>query len=132
MLRGRVGQRRVARDGGIRAAPEQRRGGGQGNGKQQAQAGGCLQGALQVRYQYPNALMIFIMPPDEATLLGRLRDRGRDSEEAIEKRFRNAKREIWMGKGSRAFDDMVINDDIDRAVDEIARLIRQKKSPGGI
>ena len=91
-----------------------------------------VQGALQVRYQYPNALLIFIMPPDEATLLGRLRDRGRDSEEAIEKRFRNARREIWMGKGSRAFDDMVINDDIDRAVDEIARLIRQKKSPGGI
>jgi guanylate kinase len=91
-----------------------------------------VQGALQVRFQYPNALMIFIMPPDEATLLTRLRDRGRDSDEAIEKRFRGAKREIWMGKGSRAFDDMVINDDIDRAVAEIANLIRQKKSPGGI
>ena len=59
-------------------------------------------------------------------------ERGRDSEEAIEKRYRGAKREIWMAKGSRAFDDMVINDDIDRAVDEIARLIRQKKSPVGI
>lgn len=91
-----------------------------------------VQGALQVRFQYPNALLIFIMPPDEATLLARLRERGRDSAEVIEKRFRGAKREIWMGKGSRAFDDMVINDDIDRAVDEIARLIRQKKSPGGI
>jgi guanylate kinase len=91
-----------------------------------------VQGALQVRFQYPNALMIFIMPPDEATLLTRLRDRGRDSDESIEKRFRGAKREIWMGKGSRAFDDMVINDDIDRAVAEIANLIRQKKSPGGI
>jgi guanylate kinase len=91
-----------------------------------------VQGALQVRFQYPNALMIFIMPPDEATLLQRLRERGRDSESAIEKRFRGAKREIWMAKGSRAFDDMVINDDIDRAVAEISRLIRQKKSPGGI
>lgn len=91
-----------------------------------------VQGALQVRFQYPNALVIFVMPPDEATLLKRLRERGRDNEEAIEKRFRGAKREIWMAKGSRAFDDMVINDDIGRAVDEIARLIRQKKSPGGI
>lgn len=91
-----------------------------------------VQGAMQIRFQYPDALMIFIMPPDEQSLLKRLRERGRDSEEAIEKRFRGAKREIWMAKGSRAFDDMVINDDVDRAVEEIARLIRQKKSPGGI
>jgi guanylate kinase len=91
-----------------------------------------VQGALQVRFQYPDALMIFIMPPDEASLLHRLRERGRDTEEAIEKRYRGAKREIWMAKGSRAFDDMVINDDVDRAVEEIARLIRQKKSPVGI
>ena len=91
-----------------------------------------VQGALQVRFQYPDALMIFIMPPDEQSLLSRLRERGRDSEEAIEKRFRGSKREVWMAKGSRAFDDMVINDDVDRAVDEIARLIRQKKSPVGI
>lgn len=91
-----------------------------------------VQGALQVRFQYPDALVIFIMPPDEAALLQRLRDRGRDSEPAIQKRFRGAKREIWMAKGSRAFDDMVFNDDVERAVEEISRLIRQKKSPGGI
>lgn len=91
-----------------------------------------VQGALQVRFQYPDALMIFILPPDQESLLHRLRERGRDSEEAIEKRFRGAKREIWMAKGSRAFDDMVINDNVERAVDEISRLIRQKKSPVGI
>ena len=91
-----------------------------------------VQGALQVRFQYPDALMIFIMPPDEQALLQRLRERGRDSEEAIQKRFRGAKREIWMAKGSRAFDDMIFNDSVERAVEEISRLIRQKKSPGGI
>jgi guanylate kinase len=91
-----------------------------------------VQGALQVRFQYPNALMIFIMPPDEQSLLQRLRERDRDTEAAIEKRYRGAKREIWMAKGSRAFDDMVINDSVERAVDEIGRLIRQKKSPNGI
>ena len=91
-----------------------------------------VQGAMQVRFQYPDALMIFIMPPDESSLLQRLRERNRDTEAAIEKRYRGAKREIWMAKGSRAFDDMVINDAVDRAVDEIGRLIRQKKSPNGI
>ena len=91
-----------------------------------------VQGAMQVRFQYPDALMIFIMPPDEQALLQRLRERGRDTEDAIQKRFRGAKREIWMAKGSRAFDDMIFNDSVERAVEEISRLIRQKKSPGGI
>ena len=90
-----------------------------------------VQGAMQVRFQYPDALMIFIMPPDETSLLHRLKERGRETPEQMEKRFRGAKREIWMAKGSRAFDDMVINDDVDRAVEEISRLIRHKKSPGG-
>src|SRR3954470_4203491 len=90
-----------------------------------------VQGALQVRFQYPDALMIFVMPPDEASLLQRLRERGRESEDALQKRFRGARREIWMAKGSRAFDDMVINDDVGRTVAEISRLIRHKKSPGG-
>src|SRR5258708_29727843 len=43
------------------------------------------------RSQYPDALLIFIMPPDEASLLQRLRERGRDSEESIQKRFRDRK-----------------------------------------
>lgn len=90
-----------------------------------------VQGAAQIRFQYPNALLIFVLPPDEATLLQRLRERGRDSDESIELRYRGAKREIWMAKGSRAFDDMVINDNLDRVVAEIARLIRHKKSPRG-
>src|SRR5271155_1567055 len=82
-----------------------------------------VQGALQVRYQYPNALMIFILPPDEPTLLSRLNSRARDSAEDITRRFRAAKREIHMAKGSRAFDHMVINDDLARAVAEIRRIV---------
>lgn len=87
-----------------------------------------VQGALQVRYQYADALMIFILPPDEPTLLKRLIDRGRDSAEDIQKRFRAAKREIHMAKGSRTFDYMVINDNLDQAVEEIIRIIHHKKA----
>jgi guanylate kinase len=87
-----------------------------------------VQGALQVRYQYPDALLIFILPPDEPTLLGRLNTRARDSAEDITRRFRAAKREIHMAKGSRAFDHMVINDDLGRAVTEIERIIANKKT----
>jgi guanylate kinase len=89
-----------------------------------------FQGAMQVRYHYPDALLIFILPPDEPTLLQRLTDRGRDSAEDINKRFRAAKREIHMAKGSRAFDYMVINDSLDRAVEEIIKIIKHKRAGG--
>ena len=89
-----------------------------------------VQGALQVRFQYAEAVLIFILPPDEQTLRGRLTDRARDSAEDIEKRFRAAKRGIHMAKGSRAFAYMVINDDLGRAVEEIAKIVKYKRSGG--
>ena len=89
-----------------------------------------MQGALQVRYQYPNALLVFVLPPDAQTLLQRLTDRGRESAEEIQKRFRVAKREVQMAKGSRAFDHMVINDTVERAVEEIIKTIKHKRSGG--
>ena len=87
-----------------------------------------VQGALQVRYHHPAALLVFIEPPDERTLLKRLRDRKREGETEITKRFRAARREVYMAKGSRAFDYMVINDELDAAVEEIARIVRNKRA----
>jgi len=89
-----------------------------------------FQGAMQVRYHYPNALLIFVLPPDEPTLLQRLIDRGRDKPADIVKRFRAAKREIYMAKGSHAFDYMVINDNLDRAVEETIKIIKHKRAGG--
>lgn len=89
-----------------------------------------VQGALQVRWQYPNALLVFVLPPDAETLKQRLSDRGREGHEEIEKRFRAAKREVQMAKGSRAFDHMVINDTVDRAVEEIIKTVKHKRSGG--
>jgi len=89
-----------------------------------------VQGALQVRYQYPDALMLFILPPNEKTLMQRLKDRGRDDADDINKRFRAAKREIHMAKGSRAFDYMVFNDKLDRAVAEIQNIINNERTGG--
>ena len=89
-----------------------------------------MQGALQVRYQYPDALMIFILPPNADTLQGRLVTRGRDTAEDVSKRFRAARREIHMAKGSRAFDFMVFNDDLHRAVGEIQNIIEIERAGG--
>lgn len=87
-----------------------------------------FQGAMQVRYHYPNALLMFILPPDEQTLIHRLTDRGRDSADAIQKRYRAAKREIAMAKGSRAFDYLVINDDLETAVEEIIKILHHQRA----
>jgi guanylate kinase len=87
-----------------------------------------VQGALQVRYQYPDALTIFILPPDEPTLLRRLKDRGRDSADDIDKRFRAARREIHMAKGSCAFDHMIVNDSLDRAVEQITQIVAHRRT----
>jgi guanylate kinase len=89
-----------------------------------------VQGALQVRYNYPDAVTIFILPPDEQALVQRLTDRARDSQEEIQKRLRAAKREIHMAKGSRAFDYMVINDDLEKAVDEIVKIVKHRRATG--
>jgi guanylate kinase len=87
-----------------------------------------VQGALQVRHHYADALLMFILPPDEPTLLQRLNDRARDSADEINKRFRAAKREIHMARGSRAFDFYIINDKVDRATELIMQLLRYKRS----
>ncbi|MGF1634146.1 MAG: guanylate kinase [Phycisphaerae bacterium] len=89
-----------------------------------------VQGAMQVRFHYPRALLIFVLPPDEETLLQRLTDRGRDEPPVIQKRIRAAKREIHMAKGSHAFDYMVINDDLDRCTDEIIKIVKHRRSSG--
>ncbi len=87
-----------------------------------------VQGALQVRYHYPRALLIFILPPDEKVLEERLIERGRDKPAQIAKRFRAARREIHMAKGSRAFDNMVVNDDLDEATADLQKIIRHRRS----
>ncbi len=87
-----------------------------------------VQGALQVRYHYPRALLVFILPPSEKTLHDRLVERGREDASQIAKRYRAARREIHMSKGSRAFDHMVVNDDLEEACAELKKIVRHRES----
>ena len=79
-----------------------------------------VKGAMQVKEQYPEALLIFLMPPSLAELRRRLISRGTDSMEVIERRLRTA--EFELGFRDR-FDFVVVNDALDRAVEEVAGLI---------
>lgn len=78
-------------------------------------------GAIKVKEQVPDAFAIFVLPPSEDVLLQRLRARKRESEEAIQKRFAEARREIATAHSSAiggrpAYDVFITNDDLNRAI----------------
>ncbi len=72
------------------------------------------------KYFGGDALSIFVMPPSVEVLEQRLRSRGTDSEEAIEKRLARSAEEL---KQAPAFDVTIVNDDLQRAVAETRRVI---------
>jgi guanylate kinase len=74
----------------------------------------------------PQAFTVFVLPPDEATLLRRLRGRGREDEAAIERRFAEAKTEIEFAKTSGVYDAFVVNDDLEMAIDQVCDLVRAR------
>jgi guanylate kinase len=85
-----------------------------------------LQGARQVREKLPSATLVMILPPDERELERRLRDRGTESPEQLERRIGKATEEIRQGRASGIFDHFVVNDDLDRAVDELVNIITRE------
>ena len=85
-------------------------------------------GAIQIREQMPEAYAIFIMPPSEPVLLERLRGRQREGEEVIQRRFAQAKVEIDRANECQAYDEFVVNDDLDTAVEQVKRLVTDERS----
>ena len=86
-----------------------------------------VQGARQVRQTMPDAYMVFILPPDEDELLRRLQSRGRDDQDAIDRRFAEAKHEINQATEVKLYDAFIINDALERAVEEICSLVSARR-----
>ena len=78
-----------------------------------------VQGARQVRETLPEARRVFIEPPSFEALAERLMQRGSDSPEQIERRLAAAREEI---AARDEFDHHIVNDDLERAVEELATL----------
>lgn len=79
-----------------------------------------IQGALQIKEQYPEAVLLFIMPPSAAELKKRLTGRGTETEEVIAQRLQRAKEE---SVGIEKYDYIVVNDDLDECVEEVHDII---------
>ncbi len=78
-----------------------------------------VEGAQQIRAAFPDSVSIFIVPPSLRVLEERLRARRRDTQEAIEHRLLRVAREM---KEIVRYDYVVVNDDFDRAVDQVEAI----------
>lgn len=80
-----------------------------------------VQGAEQIRADHPDVCSIFILPPSMPELAERLRARGSDSPEVIERRLGEARRET---AACGEFRWMVVNDEFDRALGDLIAIVR--------
>lgn len=85
-----------------------------------------VQGAIKVKALYPDAVTIFILPPSARDLAERLNQRGRDSGEVAEERLNGASAEI--AAAWQHYKYMVINEDLQQAVDECVQIIENARS----
>jgi guanylate kinase len=82
-----------------------------------------VQGARQVRESLPEAVAVFIAPPTREALRERLEARGTDTTAQVDERMRTAEREL---EAQSEFAHVVVNDELDRATDELAAIVRSR------
>jgi guanylate kinase len=79
-----------------------------------------VQGAEQIKRKLPQAVSIFILPPDQVTLERRLRERSQDAEEVIRRRLATAAREI---ENYRKYDYILVNDRLEDSVASLQAIL---------
>ena len=79
------------------------------------------QGMRKIKAVYPQAVSVFIIPPDAEAWISRLRARNTDSEESLQLRIQTAVEEL---KYVDSFDYVVVNDDIDHAAMDLLTILR--------
>jgi guanylate kinase len=86
-----------------------------------------VKGAEQVREAVPDALLIFLAPPSMGELERRLRGRHTEDDERIARRLETA---AWEMTQRDRFDHVVVNDDLERAADEVTAIIEASRTGG--
>lgn len=83
-----------------------------------------VQGAAQVKKNLTDAISVFVLPPNRKTLEWRLRNRGEDSEEVIQRRLNDARREI---EEYDKYDYALINDDLDKSTERLMAIVLSER-----
>ena len=84
-----------------------------------------IQGALNIKKLYPDAVLMFIIPPDAKELENRLRGRGTEDEKTVHARLMRAAEEA---EGVEAYDYIVVNDDVTKCAERINDIVICEKS----
>ncbi len=82
------------------------------------------EGAMNIKRLYPEACLVFILPPSMEVLKTRLKNRGTETEETIERRTKQAYNEL---SAAADYDYFVVNDELSEAVDDLSAIIRAEK-----
>ncbi len=82
-----------------------------------------VQGAMQVKENFPEGVFIFLFPPSLDELKYRIESRGTETEELVINRLKEARKEIEM---MHFYDYVVVNDDVDQAVERIKAIIQSE------
>ncbi len=83
-----------------------------------------VQGGIQVHRKLPDATYILILPPSDEVQAQRLRDRGTESEEKIQRRLEATKQEVDQARESGVYKHVVVNDDLETAVRQVVDIIQ--------
>lgn len=82
-----------------------------------------IQGALKVKEQYPEALLLFVVPPSAEVLKDRLVGRGTETMEVIDARMKRAAEEA---DGMESYDYILVNDDLKQCMEEMHQIIQSQ------
>jgi guanylate kinase len=88
-----------------------------------------VKGGLAIKSKFPDAVLVFILPPSMEELERRLRGRGTDKDETIHRRLLAARTEIE--KGLEKYDYLIINDELDRAYEELKSVVIAEQARRG-
>jgi guanylate kinase len=88
-----------------------------------------VKGGLAIKSKFPDAVLVFILPPSMEELERRLRGRGTDKDETIHRRLLAARTEIE--KGLENYDYLIINDELDRAYEELKSVVIAEQARRG-
>ena len=85
-----------------------------------------VQGALEVMKECPEALSVFLLPPDKQALENRIRNRGTETEESIQERMANAQEELSL---AHCYTKQIVNETVEDCVQELERIAKAEEAP---
>jgi len=88
-----------------------------------------VQGGRQVHRKMPQAAFVWVRPPGDAELRSRLTGRGTESPEALRRRLQTAQQENRAAKASGVYTHIVINDELNRAVQQVVEILTREQNP---